>query len=651
MKWILRSMLQVLGVLLISGASMAEDLRMLVSVQDFLGDSRALVQEICDPFRSESNPHPLAITCTGVSSFDLDGDQVKGLLKQQRYHYHVEILKLSQSENFEITTHNLRPYNMLDFVKVSNFYSGSHENKVQSAINHILQVSLYYQNHFLLRQFIVAGFAPHSKLVRIEKDQRIIERKTGISLTWKQAYDLLTYETPEREKVGRALLELSAVMGFASYIYHRNIEANREDFHYDSMSAKLKGTVLSTEGWVYDTNTQTFNTGHAFAGQIYYQTARSNGFSALKSFAITAVSSWFWEIFGERKEQASINDQVITPIGGAILGEAGFQIARAIRKRSNSFLAHSLAFLLDPMSGTNRMINRLTKHRDSFLEDLTQDQYAEMETYISRSLDESQSTTIGFKADVVNVPNFRSGEDGYAAGMILDVAAADMVAEYTKNKMSKAELKLITSVAWLGYHQKSIRNGNGYEALATFSSEFEYDKRSFPVEDFNLTVHIGGPKVHVDGYMNGFRVSATVAMYADFAMISSLALAEYDKANPNQRQGLQSIIKEEGYYYGFGVTDKIRLALSKANWTVFWEASKSRVTSVNSRDRFPEQVTKDYRYKDTKTLNAVGVSLELLKNISLTAKRETVTRQSLMGSEFSGGHKIRRSTIELNYLW
>lgn len=651
MRSVLFIALQLLALTLFAANSYADDLKLLVSVKDLQNDSKVLTQQICDRFKTGDSPYPFSVTCTNVSAFDLSDDKVHDLLSKDSYDFHIQIMNLSQVDKLEIVTHNLKPYDMFDFVKVSNFYFGDADEKIESAVNHVLQVTRYHNHHLDFRRYMISRMAPFSKLVRIEKDGRIKDPKTGLSFTWEQAFGILTYESAEHEKVARALIELSAVLGFASYKYYQNLVVNRKDFDYDKFSDKIRDTVFSTKGWSYDTNKELYNSGHALAGQAYYQIARSNGFSAFKSFAITTVASWYWEVIGERKEKASINDMVVTSVGGSILGEAGFQISRAIRKKSNSILAHTLAFFFDPASAINRLINRLTGHRDAFLSDLTQEQYAEMETYIARSVGDEKSTTVGIHADIVNLANYRDGKDGDAQGVITDIAAAEVVAEYTKNKLSKAEMKLITTVAWMGYHKKRVHNQIGYEALATVSSEFEYDKRAYPVEDFNLTVHALGPQLRVDGYINGFRISATVGVYADFAMINSLALAAYDKANPNQRQGLQSIIKEEGYYYGLGTTEKIRLALSKDNWTVFYEGQNSRVKSINNRDRFPELATKNEKYSDTKILSGYGLNFRLTKNISVTAKREKIFRKSMMDNEYSNGYTVRRSAIQLNYQW
>lgn len=634
----------------LSITSHAMDPKIFVSLQDMKSDSKELTQKVCGEVQKESvGVQAMQVVCTFIPSTDLSGDKVKEILHSDSFNYHVEVIRFADGEKMEVRTRNLKPYDMMDFRMVSNLYSGNQEELIHSAASHIRQVGNFYHKQLLVRRQIVSQMAHFSRKVSIDREGRILDPKTGLSLTWEQVYEILTYETLEHEKVSRALIEISAMFAFASHIYHENIEENEPDFDYDKLKEKLKDTLLSDRGWSFDTNRKAFNTGHAFAGQMYYQAARSNGFSAFKSFAIAWTSSLLWELFGERREKASINDQIITPVGGAIIGEAGFQISRAIRKRSNSKVARAFAFVVDPVSGINRLINRLSGHRDQFLSDLTQEQYAAMETYIGRSLDETEAKMIGFQADVVNVDDF--GQDGEVGGVIVDLAAVQATIEYSKNRLSEVDIKLITSVAWKAYHQKRIKNQSGYEAIYSVGSEFEVDKKSNPVKDFNLTVHMLGPQARVEGIINGFKIRADVAMYADFAMIQSLALAEYDRLNPNERAGLQSIIKEEGYYYGFGTTNKIRLALSTTRWTVFADRKDSRASSINSYDRFQEQVTQNFKYRDNKSVSEAGLSVNLRKNLKLTLKQERVARQSTIDNDYHGSYKVKRNWVQVNYQW
>lgn len=96
---------------------------------------------------------------------------------------------------------------------------------------------------------------------------------------------------------------------------------------------------------------------HPYGGAAYYMCARSQGFnfwgSALYCFCI---STFFWEYGVEAfMEIPSIQDLIITPIAGALLGECFYKLKRRIVDDGytlwgSSVLGNVVAFLIDPVN-------------------------------------------------------------------------------------------------------------------------------------------------------------------------------------------------------------------------------------------------------------------------------------------------------------
>jgi hypothetical protein len=100
--------------------------------------------------------------------------------------------------------------------------------------------------------------------------------------------------------------------------------------------------------------------GHPHTGSIYYNVARSNGYSYWKSLPFVLEGSLIWEYFGENT-RPSYNDLINTPISGMFLGEVFYRLSSNIlddRTRGGQRVFREiLAGIINP----TRSLNRLTQ--------------------------------------------------------------------------------------------------------------------------------------------------------------------------------------------------------------------------------------------------------------------------------------------------
>lgn len=96
---------------------------------------------------------------------------------------------------------------------------------------------------------------------------------------------------------------------------------------------------------------------HPYAGAAYYMGARSLGFNCWGSFVYGfCISTFFWEYgFESFNEIPSVQDLIITPVVGSLVGEAFYLIKRKIvgdgyRLWGSKALGYSVAFLVDPLN-------------------------------------------------------------------------------------------------------------------------------------------------------------------------------------------------------------------------------------------------------------------------------------------------------------
>jgi hypothetical protein len=108
---------------------------------------------------------------------------------------------------------------------------------------------------------------------------------------------------------------------------------------------------------------------HPYCGGVYYQIARNSGYSQLGSFVYTTLmSTFFWEYgFEAFAEVPSIQDLIVTPVGGWLYGEWAYKTEKAInanedRVMGSKWLGNFSLFLLDPINSIGKGFNRLVGH-------------------------------------------------------------------------------------------------------------------------------------------------------------------------------------------------------------------------------------------------------------------------------------------------
>jgi hypothetical protein len=124
------------------------------------------------------------------------------------------------------------------------------------------------------------------------------------------------YVAPAVEIVGfEILLNLYDRNFVDSEVYGVTADSVRENLHH---------------AWVLDTDPFRVNmVAHPYTGALYYGFARGAGLSAGVSFLYSLFGSVLWEYAGETGP-ASLNDLIMTGVGGSFLGEALFRMGNLL---------------------------------------------------------------------------------------------------------------------------------------------------------------------------------------------------------------------------------------------------------------------------------------------------------------------------------
>lgn len=131
---------------------------------------------------------------------------------------------------------------------------------------------------------------------------------------------------------------------------------DKEEMRKNGIGTKWKENVKA--GPVIDEDNFFLNyVMHPYFGGIYYMTARSNGFNIFESFTYSAImSTFFWEYGVESfAEVPSVQDLIVTPVLGSVVGEGFFYAKKTILKNNSKilnsrFLGKTSLFLIDPLN-------------------------------------------------------------------------------------------------------------------------------------------------------------------------------------------------------------------------------------------------------------------------------------------------------------
>lgn len=131
---------------------------------------------------------------------------------------------------------------------------------------------------------------------------------------------------------------------------------NKEEIKEKGIIWKWKENVKAGPVWDEDDWVLNWIT-HPYCGGLYYMTARSSGFTVIESFGYSAImSTFFWEYGIESfAEVPSIQDLVITPVVGSVVGEGFFYAKKSILRHDKKvlksrFLGITTLFFIDPFN-------------------------------------------------------------------------------------------------------------------------------------------------------------------------------------------------------------------------------------------------------------------------------------------------------------
>ncbi len=104
--------------------------------------------------------------------------------------------------------------------------------------------------------------------------------------------------------------------------------------------------------------------GHPYQGAVYYNSLRCQGATVWQSALFSAASSTLWEYVWEAGiEQPSIQDMIITPIAGTLLGELSHVLTVKMSRTGFRWYEKAVVCVINPAFVVNNGF-RVTRHRN-----------------------------------------------------------------------------------------------------------------------------------------------------------------------------------------------------------------------------------------------------------------------------------------------
>jgi len=434
--------------------------------------------------------------------------------------------------------------------------------------------------------------------------------------TWRDA-DVAYEEVVRRGEPHyvRAALEMAIALGGGTAWYWLDRERQVADWDYPSWEQRI-----TLEAWRFDNNPFGINfIWHALSGTGFHVWSRANDLSLLAATGVGFGTSMAWEYLLEFREKISINDALVTTGSGVAIGEFVNWLGRYVNSAPRGDgPGHWLArwtFGL-PRAAHNRIDHHRPWRGDAAADELgfRADIWHQFDfTYgfafaraaLAQGGDPEEESLrlhqLRFAGRLAAVPGYlrpgrfqRYFDDGNLPSLSLEIIG--------DQRGRERSVDLLADTILIGQHRQDIplpgESGLGRAFTLGTSIAYQYRRERLGLFADRLGIlHFPGLAIdaHLVGWRSHLRISARA--HADFAGLEALSYERWREAHPDAVE--KTILRKQGYYYGWGVSGRLSAELSLPRVTLGARASYGYYDSKEGLDRNQEEVTADVQASDT----------------------------------------------------
>lgn len=383
-----------------------------------------------------------------------------------------------------------------------------------------------------------------------------------------------------------AMAEITVVLALGELLYKVGEDSMEDDFDYEiegNAAEFFADRLFTSDSWKFDDNPIGMNWGHAYAGALYYQAFRNYNFNYYESTLAAFISSSVWEVFAEYKEVVSINDQIVTTWGGAVLGESFFQLAEMMDSKEG-WVPATFAAVFNPsqtvrgwfdIQSPNRFNRKYAKDQLSFYTGAL---------YKTRDLDEDSTPMLilGMDASVDSMA-------GQYDALFGTPSLVNMNMELGVSERGVEDWQLATDLFLGGYVN---------EVKSTSAARDSWSKRYFfgpstgaeyvsmgqdADEDFYAVMNLLGLSAGGQWVSQDISVDLRGDIYGDFAMVKPFASRDYLRQYGTY-WGSKSVLWEDGYGYAMGHTIKLAMEARYLDLLFGFSIKSHRWNSIDDKE-------------------------------------------------------------------
>ena len=388
------------------------------------------------------------------------------------------------------------------------------------------------------------------------------------------------YSSPAEKHYLRAALEQVGVLGVGLAHYFANRDANSVDWDLDydwqSFRKKLVGDAYAFDTNLFDTNFLT----HPGSGTLYYLAARGNRLSVLESLGYAFASSTVWELFGEFREQVSVNDLVVTPLAGLTIGEASTQLGAFFDRSCPTAANRVLGSALGPSKSLHDAIDGKEPRRESVCDRFGLSasgghrfrfSAASAAVFSDAGPGASGETSLAVSAETRSLRSLGRPGRGWHSFSDGNVASLSGTVGFERRNVSNVEIRARSVPAGLHWRNLSALPGfglRGSEVLlgVLFGSEYAQHRYERPSGKIDRVFVIDAPATTATLVVRRGSQRLEVGLDAGVAFggIDSFALAEFRRTRSDP--SLPTVTSVRGYSHaaGFSLSPSVRLSLDGA---------------------------------------------------------------------------------------